>query len=50
MQASLLYPGTNLAKVVMSSPVLKVLGVEPYPAQQGVPLNLTGLLDFAALR
>jgi heat shock protein HtpX len=44
-----LFLGTNLAVLVVISVVLKVLGLEQYLYQQGVNLNVTGLLAASAV-
>ena len=49
MKTAALFVGTNIAILAMLSITMKVLGVEPYLASQGVDLNLTSLLVFAAV-
>ena len=49
MLTTILFLGTNLAILVMLSLSMKLLGIEPYLAQQGVQFNLQSLLIFAAL-
>lgn len=49
MQTAALFLGTNIAILAMLTFTMKVLGIEPYMASQGVSLNLTSLLIFAAV-
>ena len=45
----LLFLGTNIAVLVLASITFRVLGLEQFLYQQGVGLNLTGMLVFAAI-
>lgn len=45
----LLFFGTNIAVLVVLSFVMRVLGLEQLLAQQGVGMNLTGMLIFAGV-
>ncbi len=49
MKTAVLFLGTNVAILAMLTLAMKVLGIEPYMASQGVDLNLQGLLVFAAI-
>jgi heat shock protein HtpX len=49
MKTTVLFLGTNIAILAMLTFAMKVLGIEPYMASQGVNINLTGLLVFAAV-
>ena len=49
MKTALLFVATNVAVLAMLTLAMKVLGIEPYMAAQGVDLNLGGLLIFAAI-
>ncbi len=49
MKTAALFLGTNIAILAMLTLAMKVLGIEPYMASQGVQLNLTSLLIFAAV-
>jgi len=45
----LLFLGTNIAVLVLASITFRVLGLEQFMYQQGVGINLTGMLIFAAV-
>jgi len=45
----LLFLGTNIAVLVLASITFRVLGLEQFMHQQGVGINLTGMLIFAAV-
>jgi heat shock protein HtpX len=45
----LLFLGTNLAVILLASITFRVLGLEQFLYQQGIGINLTGLLMFAAV-
>ena len=45
----LLFLGTNLAVILLASITFRVLGLEQFMHQQGVGINLTGMLIFAAV-
>ncbi len=45
----LLFLGTNLAVLLLASITFRVLGLEQFMYQQGVGINLTGMLIFAAV-
>jgi len=45
----LLFLGTNIAVLLLASVTFRVLGLEQFLYQQGVGLNLTGMLVFAAI-
>jgi heat shock protein HtpX len=45
----LLFLATNLAVVLLASITFRVLGLEQFMYQQGVNINLTGMLMFAAV-
>jgi heat shock protein HtpX len=45
----LLFLATNLAVVLLASITFRVLGLEQFMYQQGVNMNLTGMLVFAAV-
>lgn len=49
MKTAALFLGTNIAILAMLTFAMKVLGIEPYMASQGVDLNLSSLLIFAAV-
>ena len=49
MKTTALFLGTNIAILAMLTITMRVLGLEPYLASQGVDLNLTGLLVFAGV-
>ena len=49
MKTAVLFLGTNIAILAMLTFAMKVLGIEPYMASQGVDLNLQSLLIFAAV-
>ncbi len=49
MKRLFLFLATNLAILVVLSASFRLLGIEQYFAQQGVPLNLDALLLFAAV-
>ncbi len=49
MKTAVLFLGTNVAILVMLTVTMKVLGIEPYMASQGVNLDLQSLLVFAAV-
>jgi heat shock protein HtpX len=49
VKTAALFLGTNIAILAMLTVSMKVLGIEPYMASQGVDLNLTGLLIFAGV-
>lgn len=49
MKTAALFLGTNIAILAMLTMTMKVLGVEPYLASQGVDLQLGPLLVFAAV-
>jgi heat shock protein HtpX len=44
-----LFMATNVAVLVLVTIIMSLFGVEQYFQQQGVPINLTGLLIFCAL-
>jgi heat shock protein HtpX len=45
----LLFLGTNIAVLLLASITFRVLGLEQFMYQQGVGINLTGMLIFAAV-
>ena len=45
----LLFLGTNLAVILLASITFRVLGLEQFMHQQGVGINLTGMLIFASV-
>ena len=45
----LLFLGTNLAVILLASITFRLLGLEQFMHQQGVGINLTGMLIFAAV-
>jgi heat shock protein HtpX len=45
----LLFLGTNIAVLVLASITFRVLGLEQFMYQQGVGINMTGMLIFAAV-
>ena len=45
----LLFLGTNLAVLLVASVTFRLLGLDQYLYQQGVGMNLTGMLIFAAV-
>jgi heat shock protein HtpX len=45
----LLFLGTNLAVILLASITFRVLGLEQFMYQQGVGINMTGMLIFAAV-
>jgi heat shock protein HtpX len=45
----LLFLGTNIAVLVLASITFRVLGLEQFMYQQGVGINMTGMLIFAAM-
>ena len=45
----LLFLGTNIAVILLASITFRVLGLEQFMHQQGVGMNLTGMLIFAAV-
>ncbi len=49
MMRILLFLGTNLAVILLASITFRVLGLDQYMYQQGIGMNLTGMLIFAAV-
>lgn len=49
MKTALLFVGTNMGILAMLTIAMKVFGIEPYMASQGVDMNLSSLLIFAAV-
>ncbi len=45
----LLFLGTNIAVILLASITFRVLGLEQFMYQQGIGINLTGMLIFAAV-
>jgi heat shock protein HtpX len=45
----LLFAATNIAVLVLATIIMSIFGVEHYLQQQGIGINLTGLLIFCAL-
>ncbi len=45
----LLFLGTNIAVILLASVTFRLLGLEQFMYQQGVGINLTGMLIFAAV-
>jgi len=45
----LLFLGTNLAVILLASITFRVLGLEQFLYQQGIGMNMTGMLIFAAV-
>ena len=45
----LLFLATNLAVILLASITFRVLGLEQFMYQQGIGINLTGMLIFAAV-
>jgi heat shock protein HtpX len=45
----LLFLGTNLAVILLASITFRVLGLEHFLYQQGIGMNMTGMLIFAAV-
>jgi len=49
LKTALLFLGTNIGILAMLTIAMKVFGIEPYMARQGVDINLQALLIFAAV-